>query len=80
MAPPGSAESSELLPDRAAGRPTTGSTGRTQAAGAADQAGDDGAGESGGGSAKRATGGTKSGGRPGPRVAITRTRQTKKKP
>ena len=31
MAPPGSAESSELLPDRAAGRPRTGSTGRTQA-------------------------------------------------
>ncbi|HEY5978614.1 MAG TPA: DUF4255 domain-containing protein [Microlunatus sp.] len=80
MAPPGSAESSELLPERAAGRPTTGSAGRSQVGGAADQTGDDGGGEPAGGSAKKATGGTKAGGRPGPRVAITRTRQTKKKP
>ncbi len=79
MAPPGSAESSELLPERAAGR-GTGSTARAQAGGAAEQAGDDGAGQSAGGSVKKATGGAKSGGRPGPRVAITRTRQTKKKP
>jgi hypothetical protein len=80
MAPPGSAESSELLPERVAGRPTTGTTGRAQASGAADQTGDDGAGEAAGGPIKKATSGTKAGGRPGPRVAITRTRQTKKKP
>ena len=80
MAPPGSAESSELLPERAAGRPPTGATGRAQASGAADQTGDDGAGESAGGPIKKAASGTKAGGRPGPRVAITRTRQTKKKP
>jgi hypothetical protein len=80
MAPPGSAESTELLPERAAGRPATGSTGRTQAAGPADEAGDAGAGETAGGPVKKAASGTKSGGRPGPRVAITRTRQTKKRP
>ena len=34
----------------------------------------------GGGPIKKAASGTKAGGRPGPRVAITRTRQTKKKP
>jgi len=64
MARPGSAEASEQLPERAAGRTTTGSTGRTPVGGVVDQTGDDGA---------------KAGGRPGPRVAITRTRQTKKK-
>ena len=63
---------------RAARRPAPPAAPRRGAA--VDQAGDDGAGESGGGSAKKAAGGAKSGGRPGPRVAITRTRQTKKKP
>ena len=79
MAPPGSAESSELLPERAAGRPTTG-TGRTQTGGAADQDADDSADASATPAAKKSASGTKSGGRPGTRVAITRTRQTKKKP
>ena len=79
MAPPGSAESSELLPERAAGRPTAGATGRAQASGTAEQAGADSGGESAGPITKAASA-TKSGGRPGPRVAITRTRQTKKKP
>ncbi|HEU4546761.1 MAG TPA: Pvc16 family protein [Microlunatus sp.] len=79
MAPPGSAESSELLPGRAAGRPTAGATGRAQASGTTERAGADGAGESAGPITKAASA-TKSGGRPGPRVAITRTRQTKKKP
>jgi uncharacterized protein DUF4255 len=79
MAPPGSAESTELLPERAAGR-GTGSVGRAPAGGAVGHGGDDGADESAGGPIKKAASGTRPGGRPGPRVAITRTRQTKKKP
>ncbi len=81
MAPPGSPESSELLPGRAAGRPG-GGTGRFgSGASAGDESGRGGADpteESIGGPAKKAA--SKSAGRPGPRVAITRTRQTKKKP
>ena len=78
MAPPGSAESQELLPERLAGRSATGSTARS---GAADQtAGEGDADEPIGGPAKKTAGAAKPAGRPGPRVAITRTRQTKKKP
>jgi hypothetical protein len=79
MAPPGSAESGELLPERAAGRPTSGS-GRTSAGeGTAPEAANA-TDEPAGVTAKKAAGGARSGGRPGPRVAITRTRQTKKRP
>jgi len=82
MAPPGSAESSEQLPERAAGRLRGGTPDGEGSAGAGqeiDQAAVDAA-ESAGGPVKKAASGAKSGGRSGPRVAITRTRQTKKRP
>ena len=85
MAPPGSAESSELLPERVAGRPATGTgrAGSDASASASEEIGRGGADatdESADGPAKKAASGSRSGGRPGPRVAITRTRQPKKKP
>ena len=82
MAPPGSPESGEQLPERAAGRLRGGTPGGAGSVGSGqeiDQAALD-ADESPGGPVKRAASGAKSGGRPGPRVAITRTRQTKKRP
>lgn len=69
MAPLGSAESSETLPDRTAGRRTS----MIASAGAVDTETTGSADEPGGG--RPATKG-----RPGPRVAMTRVRQTKKRP
>jgi hypothetical protein len=76
MASTGS-ESSELLPERAAGRPAT-TSGRADTDQEIGQSGAGAAPDPAGNPVKKAASG-RSGGRPGPRVAITRTRQTKKK-
>ncbi len=76
MAPPGSAESSAQLPERAAGR---GGAGRAAPEATGTPPDGSGTGDPAGAptTPKRSS---RSGGRPGPRVAITRTRQTKKQP
>ena len=76
MAPPGSAESSTQLPERAAGRGTPGRA----VPPATDTSSDDGGLGDPAGDATSTGKGSRAGGRPGPRVAIARTRQTKKRP
>jgi hypothetical protein len=79
MAPPGSAESSAQLPERAAGRASHGRAVPpvTDTSPDDDPLGEPAGDATGTGTAKRSS---RTGGRPGPRVAITRTRQTKKRP
>ena len=76
MAPPGSAESSTQLPERAAGRGTPGRA----VPPATDTPSDEGGLGDPAGDTSPPKGSSRTGGRPGPRVAITRTRQTKKRP